>query len=78
MGNRKLLSDDMVAEVAGGNILYVNNGTDRYAWGSHNPMARYAFPSKRAMLQYIDAHYDELGERGCIEGMVREGILIPM
>lgn len=72
------LGDDFVEEVAGGNIQYVNNGVDRYAWGSHNPGQKYSFPSKKAMLQFITDHYDELGERGCIEEMVNQGILIPM
>lgn len=78
MSKREMLTDDMVECVAGGNIQYVNNGSDRYAWGSHNPGQRYAFPSKKAMLSFIDNNYDELGERGCIDAMVAQGILIPM
>lgn len=76
--NRMQLNEDMLEDVTGGNIQYVNNETDRYAWGSHNPGKRYAFPSKSAMLRFIHENYDELGERGCIEAMVSKGILIPM
>ena len=72
------LDDEMVMDVTGGNIQYVNNGTDRYAWGSHNPGKKYAFPSKKAMLNFITENYDELGETGCIREMVNRGILIPM
>lgn len=78
MSNRIELGDEMLVSVAGGNIQYVNNGSERYAWGSHNPGKKYAFPSKSRMLSFIDAHYDELGEKGCIAAMVDEGILIPM
>ena len=79
MSSTRIPLDDKIAEsVAGGNIQYVNNGTDRYAWGSHNPGQLYSFPSKSAMLQFITDNYDELGERGCIEAMVANGILIPM
>ena len=79
MSNTRIpLGDDMVESVAGGNIQYVNNGTDRYAWGSHNPSQHYEFPSKSAMLKFITENYDELGERGCIEEMVKLGILIPV
>lgn len=76
--NRIMLDDDMMEDVTGGNIQYVNNETDRYAWGSHNPGQRYAFPSKSAMLRFINENYDELGERGCIQEMVNRGILIPI
>ena len=76
--NRIPLDDEMVSKVAGGNIQYVNNGTDRYCWGSHNPGRHYSFPSKKNMLNFIDEHYDELGERGCLEEMVRQGIIIPI
>jgi len=75
---RVQLNDEMVEDVTGGNIQYVNNGTDRYVWGSHNPNQRYSFPSKKVMLAFINEHYDELGERGCLEAMVQQGIIIPM
>lgn len=76
--NKILLDDEMVESVAGGNIQFVCNGTERYAWGSHNPGQRYSFPSRSAMLKFVNENYDELGERGCIQEMVNQGILIPM
>ena len=75
---RMQLSDDMLEDVSGGNIQYVNNGTERYCWGSHNPGQKYAFPSKKRMLGFINENYDELGERGCLEAMVAQGIIIPI
>lgn len=78
MPNKVLLDDDMLDDVTGGNIQYVNTPTERYLWGSHNPDQKYSFPSKKAVKDFVAANYDELGERGCLAEMVAQGIIIPI
>ncbi len=78
MSNKVLLDDDMLDDVTGGNIKYINTPTERYLWGSHSPDQKYSFPSKSAVKNFVAEHYDELGERGCLAEMVKLGIIIPI
>lgn len=78
MDNKILLDDDMLEDVTGGNILYVNDATGKYLWGSHSADQKYSFTSKKAVREFVNANYDELGERGCIAEMVSLGIITPM
>lgn len=72
------LSDDILEQVAGGNVLYVCTATDHYCYGSHNPDVKYEFQSRRQMLSFIEENYDYYGEAGIFNAMVEAGIVTKM
>lgn len=76
--SRIQIEDEFLEDVTGGNIQYVNANGERYMWGSHSPDQKYSFASKTAVRNFIQANYDELGERGCLQEMVAQGIIVPI
>lgn len=76
--NRKLLNDDEVEKVAGGNVLYVCNQVDHYCYGAHNPGKKYEFQSRRAVIAFIEANYDYYGENDIFNEMIKAGLITPM
>lgn len=72
--SRVALTDAQTELVAGGNIQYVIQGGEVYAYGTHNPDKRYGFSSLKKFLAFVDENYDLYGEAGTLEAMVDAGI----
>ena len=75
---RKLLNDDAVESVAGGNIQYVISNGQVYAYGTHNPNKKYGFSSLKKFLAFVAENYDLYGEAGTLNAMVDAGVAWPL